>query len=392
MVNKQKILILGGGFGGIKTALELSGNPGFDVTLLSDQPNFRYYPMLYQTATGKNRGASSIPLDEIFANKNIQLVNSIAATVDRNLKIVVDSGGKSHAYDILIVALGVVTNFFGIKGLEEYAYGIKTLEQAASLRDHIHKQLMDDQKPDINYVVIGGGPTGVELAGALPGFIRHIMKSHKMTERDIHVDLVEAAPRLMPRMPENYSKKIQDRLSKLGVTLYLNQTVQAETANALVVSGHAIDSHTVIWTAGVTNHPFLKDNNFKLNDHGKALVNEFLQAEDNIYVIGDNADTMYSGMAQTALFDSKFVAGNLKLVANGRKPWTYTPKKPVYVTPVGPQWAAVLWGKVQMYGLLGWAIHRAADFAGYKDYEPWWRAAKLWEVSDNAEKTCDICG
>src|SRR5664279_3295728 len=106
----------------------------------------------------------------------------------------------------------------------------------------------------------------------------------------------------MARMPRSYSLALQKRLRRLGVKLYLNQTVQAETADALMISGHAIDSHTVVWTAGVINHPFLKANGFALNEHGKVVVDKQLQAEPGIYVIGDNADTPYSGMAQTALY------------------------------------------------------------------------------------------
>jgi NADH dehydrogenase len=388
---KQKILILGAGFGGIKSALDLSSNSNFAVTLLSDQENFRYYPTLYNIALGKSHLGASIPLSEIFEGKNVELIKATANQIDRPNKVVKDDSGNVHHYDQLIVALGVVTNFFGIQGLQEYAYGIKTLEEAQRLRDHLHKQLVDNKKPDVNYVVIGGGPTGVELAGALPGYIHHILKKHGIKDADVHVDLVEAAPRLVPRMPESYSNAVQKHLAKLGVQLFLGQTVQAETADALMVSDHPIESHTVIWTAGVTNNPFLKANAFALNEKGKAKVDQFLQSEPGIYVIGDNADTKFAGMAQTALYDGQYVAKNLNLQAAGKNMVAYTPKEPVYVIPAGPKWAAVLWGKLHLHGWTGWMLRETADLKGYHDYEPWWKASKHWMALEEDEETCQIC-
>ncbi len=391
MTERRKVLVLGGGFGGIKAALELAGHPSFTVTLLSDQENFRYYPMLYRTATGGKQIASQIPLKEIFAGKQLKLVKDSVLSLDRETKKVKAKSGKDYSYDILIVALGVVTNFFGIKGLSEYAYGIKTQEESRRFRDQLHKLLIEKQKPDINYVVIGGGPTGVELAGALPGYIRHIMRRHNLADRPIHVDLVEAQERLVPRMPVRYSKAIAKRLRKLGVSLHLNEEVLAETVDEIKVTGHSIKSHSVVWTAGVTNHPFLKDNDFPLSEGGKAVVDTYLQTEPDIYVIGDNADTSYSGMAQTALYDAKFVAHNLKRQAAGRSLQTYRPKKPIYIMPVGPHWAAVLWGAVQIYGWVGWLLRNLADFTGYHDYEPWWKAGKRLRATFEAEETCPLC-
>jgi NADH dehydrogenase len=384
--NKTRVLILGGGFAGIKAALELSDDSKFSISLISDQPNFRYYPTLYRAATGGSLKASSIPLTEIFKDKDVRVINDSVKAVDRAKRKLVGKS-KDYSYDILIIALGVVTNYFGIKGLQKYSYGIKSQDEAQELRDHVHKILLDEGKPDINYIVIGGGPTGVELAGALPAYIKHVMKQHRLKDKKLHIDLVEAAPRLMPRMPKSYSKAVQSRLRRLGIKLLLNQAVQAETADSLMVSGHSIASHTVVWTAGVTNHPFFSANEFGLTDHGKVKVDQYLQAEPDIYVIGDNADTPFSGMAQTALYDARFLAANLKR----HKLKAYKPKKPIYVTPVGPRWAAVQWGQTHIYGWLGWLLRSAADWVGYHDYEPWWTASKHWLAEYQDVDACPVC-
>jgi NADH dehydrogenase FAD-containing subunit len=135
----------------------------------------------------------------------------------------------------------------------------------------------------------------------------------------------------------------------------------------------------------------LRANKFALSEHGKVLVNDLLQAEDDIYVIGDNADTPYSGMAQTALHDGLFVSSNLKKLAHGKRPLPYKPRKPIYVTPVGPQWAAVQWGGLHIYGRLGWLLREAADLIGYHDLQPWWPAYKHWMAANSSFETCPVC-
>ena len=390
MTKKQKIVIVGGGFGGIKTALELEKNKAFQVVLVTDRDVFRYYPTLYHAATGGKLAESAIALGEIFAGKNVELIYDEVLKLDRANKFVRGKKDK-YSYDKLVLALGVVTNFFGIKGLSDYAYGIKSVEEAHRLRDHLHKQLADDSKPDAHYVVIGGGPTGVELAGNLPGYVSHVMKKHGLKPTRLHVDLVEAADRLMPRMPKPYSKAVLKRLHSLGVNVHLSQTVQAETADALMINGKPIKSHSVVWTAGVANHPFFAENDFYITEHRKVAVNKYLESDEDIYVIGDNADTEFSGMAQTALHDAKFVAADLIRQARGKSRREYKPKKPIYITPAGPGWAAMLWGNTQLYGWGAWVLRSAADLVAYKDLEPWWKASGHWLASVGNEEDCPVC-
>lgn len=387
-MQNKKILIVGGGFGGIKAALELSKHDQFEVTLLSDRDDFRFYPALFETASGRSSQASSIPLTEIFKGKRVKLAKGSVTTLNRDQKTLQATNKQTYSYDVLVLALGVITNFFGIKGLDKYAYGIKSLDEAKRLRQHIHQLVVDNESNE--YVIVGGGPTGIELAGVLPAYIKHVAKQHKLALQP-HIDLVEAAPHLLPRMRKSFSKKVEKQLRRLGIKLYLGQAVQAETAEALQVSGHSIKSHCVVWTAGVTNHPFLKQNNFNLSDHGKALVDQYLSAEPNIYIIGDNANTPYSGMAQTALYDGKFVASNLVRIARGKNPKAYKPKQPIYVMPAGPHWAAVQWRHLAFYGKIGWLLRNAADWVAYHDYEPFWLASKHWVAEHTGENECEIC-
>lgn len=382
---------MGGGFGGVKAALELAEDRRFDITLISDHEDFRVYPSLYLVSTGGSSRSASIPLSEIFAGKPVKILIDSVAHLDRQARTVATTNKQVIPYEAVIFAVGVQTNYFHIKGLEEFSYGIKSLADAEQLKAHLHKQMTDDRKPDLNYVVIGGGPTGVELAGVLPSYLKQMALQHGLGRRKIHVDLIEAAPRLVPRMPKDISRAIAKNLRRQGVKIYTKTAVQAQTADALMVNNKPLRSHTVIWTAGVMNNPFFAANEFQLARNSKVRVDQYLQSEPGIYVIGDNADTPYSGMAQTALYDGKFVAANLQRIAGKQDPKPYIAKKPVYVLPAGPKWAAVLWGKLRLFGWLGAALRSIADFQAYNDYLPWKLALERWATLDDREESCPYC-
>jgi NADH dehydrogenase len=390
-MKRPHVVIVGGGFGGIKAALNLARDVSLAVTLVSDKDYFQYFPSLYHTATGGRLAQSKLAFSDIFTEPNIDIVIGKITTLDRkNAKIHLENGHSLH-YDKLILALGVVTNYFGIKGLSEFAYGTKSIDEAEALKTHLHNQLIDDKEPDMNYVIVGAGPTGIELAGAMSSYLKIIMENHDIHHRKAHIDLIEAAPRLLPRLPKSMSKTIAHHLRSLGVTIYVGKTVEGETADTLEVSGQPITSHSVIWTAGMATNPFFKYNDFTMSDHGKVVVNEYLEAEDNIMIIGDDAATPFSGMAQTAIHDAKFVSSYLKRWANGKKPRKYKFKQPITVIPVGPKWAAVQWGNHIIYGRLGWWVREAADLVAFRDFEPWGKASRQFITEFGSQEECPIC-
>jgi len=388
---KHKVLIIGGGFAGVKTALELSDNEEFEVTLLSNSTDFHYYPTFYHTATGGLKSQSAIPLKEILPADGVRFVLGTAKTLDRQKKIVHTGDSRKFHYDILVIALGTVTNYFGIKGLDKYSYSIKSMEQISRFKKHLHDQMTDDRHPELNYVIVGAGPTGIELAGALPAYIRKIRQAHRLPRRKLHIDLIEAAPRLLPRSGKKTSRAVRRRLRKLGIKIFLNQAVQAQNDDGLTVNGKPIMSHTVVWTAGVATNPFYKENGFAMDPRGKVVVDKYLQAETDIFVLGDNASTQYSGLAQTALVDAEQVARNLVRVANKQTPKPYKPKKPITVIPVGAGWAAVEYGSIQFSGWVGWLLRSAADWIGFKDVEPWWKASEQWLTEFGSQEECPTC-
>lgn len=392
-MGKQKILVVGGGFGGIKVALELSkgDDSKFDLTLVSDQANFRYYPALYRTATGGVVAGSSIPLMTILSDKKVKIIQGTAEAIDRKAQTLTLADGEVLTYDIVILGLGVVTNYFGIPGMENFSYSIKSFDAIKRFKEHLHNQIEDERRPDLNYVIVGAGPTGIELAGALPEYLRKVMQIHGVEQKPVYIDLIEAAPRLLPRMPQSVSLRVARRLRRKGVKLYTDSAVQGVAADQLIVGGSPIKSHTVVWTAGITNHPFFKNNGFMLTPHGKVATNLYLEADDNVFVVGDNANTPYSGMAQTAMHDGEYVADVIKRRAKGKDPRSYQIHKPITVIPVGEHWATVVWGRVRLSGITGWVLRELADLVAFTDYEPWWKAGRQWLVGFEEEEPCRIC-
>lgn len=384
----MKVLIVGGGFAGIRAAVELAKDKNNSVTLISDRPDFQYYPTLYSSATGRSHIESWAPLGEIFADHpNVTVYIDTIDKINADAKTVHGASGTTYHYATLIMAVGVVTSFFNIPGLETYAHGIKSEEQIRRLKQQLFVDIAEKRQLDKNYVVIGAGPTGVELAAALGTYITRLCRHYKVKHSSVRVRLIEAAPRVLPRSSERTSRKVAQRLKQLGVKIETNKKVERATAHRLIVSGKPIESHTVIWTSGVSNHPIFAAHPtiFTLAANGRVEVDKHLMAHPSIYVIGDNAATQYTGLAQTAVHDGVFVARNLQRKAHGKKLRPYKPALPVSAIPVGRRWAVIEWRWIKLYGLLGSMIRRAADLIGYLDVMPIgtslgaWRAARVYE-------------
>jgi NADH dehydrogenase len=391
---KLKVLIIGGGFGGVRAASRISRGSEYDVTLISNLTTFAFYPQFYHEATGGARSEAALPLTATLDGTGVKLIQDVIVSIDPEARTVTSvDGHTSYTYDKLIMALGCVTNYFGIKGLREFSYDIKSIEGAERFKLHLHNQLLSEHRPDLNYVVVGGGPTGVELAASLGKYLQRITRLHKIELRDYQVELVEAAPRILPRSAPVVSARVQRKLESFGVKVLTATGVKAETAEALEVEGQSIATRTVVWTAGTSTNPFYFSNGafFQLNRNGRVMVNEHLEARDDVYVIGDNADTPYAGMAQTALHDADFVAADIAHDHHGRPRPAYRASLPISVIPVGESWAVAEWRGWHVYGLIGYMLRRAADLIAYADVERWPQAVRVWLQDSREEDNCSIC-
>jgi NADH dehydrogenase len=379
----MKITIIGGGFGGVKAALELSKDKKNHITLISDKTDFQYYPGLYGTATGRSHLQSWVPLGKIFAGRdNILVVIDTVTKINKKEKMLKGESGAVYHYTTLILALGSVTTYFGIKGLDQYAYGIKSETEIKRLKQHFFDEFSQPHAADANFLIVGAGPTGVELASSLGTYLHKLKHHFNKPEANIKITVIEAAPRVLPHMSAAASAMVLKRLKKLGVHVELNKTVEEQTIDSLIVSGVPIKSQTVIWTSGVTNNTFFEENanQFTISKNHKVVVDEYLRDSEHVYVIGDNAFTQYSGLAQTALRDGIFVAAHL--MGSKKK---YVAKMPPIVVPVGENWAIFEYKKILLAGNPASAIRSVADFVGYSDLLPFgqalgvWHAQRIWE-------------
>ncbi|HSE60818.1 MAG TPA: FAD-dependent oxidoreductase [Candidatus Saccharimonadales bacterium] len=401
---RKKVIIVGGGFAGVSMARHLGHDARFDVQLFSNRDHFLYYPALYGTATGHSAIESAVPMDFVLYDvPRVALTKQEVTSFDPKKHTITTATGETHHYDTLVLALGVVTSYFGIPGLEEYSYGIKSMEEVARLRSHLHDELVKNGRLEKEYAVVGAGPTGVELAASLTSYLRRIARMHRIKPTKIKINLIEAAPRILPRMTETASDMIAKRLRKLGVTVMTGKTVQADTPTSLVVDGKALPTETTIWTAGVANHPFFQKNSehFTFDKRHKVVVDDHMLATKDVYVLGDNAGTEYSGLAEVAVSDGVFLAKHFIRLADGKlpkpnkgpHPIPFIPigKGPSVVIPVGEHWALVEYKQLVITGLLAWWIRRAADFLGYWDVMPFFMALTVWTADRSEVTDCATC-
>lgn len=391
--SKIRVVIVGGGFGGVRAARQLAKNSRLHVTLISNHHHFAYYPQFYHSATGGSRSESALDLTAVLAGTGVELVHDAIMSVNVAAHEVVSAGRHHYTYDQLVLALGSVTNYFGITGLEKYSFDIKTIDGAQLFKRHLHRQILAGAAGEHTFAVVGGGPTGVELAASLGSYLRYVAHQHGLPVPKFKVDLIEAGARVLPRQPEAFAKRVQKRLRSLGVTVLTGTAVEAETAKSLLLSSREINTSSVVWTAGAANHPFYADNadQFQLAKNGKVVVDGHLQAAPEVYVIGDNADTPYAGYAQTAIRDANFVAQDLGRKLAGHHRPTYKPWAPANVIPVGPHWAAAQWGPFTLYGYAGYILRRLADLIGYADIERWPAALRVWLGDGQTEAGCRSC-
>lgn len=384
----QKVVIVGSGFGGTKAALELANKPGFDVTLISKTTNFDYHGALYRTATGKSPTEVVIPLREIFAHaKNVHVVLDEIGRINSKANEVKSVTGTRYSYDKLILALGNQINYFGLGEMESKTHCINTIGHTIALRHELITRFKS--RKEVTIAIIGGGPSGVELAGEINNFAKKVTKRHNIKYVQPKVIIIEGADRLLPMFDPVLSAKVYKRLKALGVEIRLSTKVNSCEISKVCLSTGDLDSDVIVWTAGSRLPVFYEHNaqEFELERGRVKVTNHLLAAgHSNVYVIGDNAATQYSGMAQTALTDAIYVANSLIRLRRGKKAKKYLPKKPTYVVPVGPGWAVLQSDKHQLSGARGWLLRRRADLEVFKNFEPYKHAVKRWRRGNSSAR------
>lgn len=378
----MKIVIVGGGFGGVKTALELSNKEGLEVTLISQGPDFEYHGALYRSATGHSPLEVVLRIGELLEHaRNVTFVVDKITAINTKVKAVRSDTGQIYQYDKLILCMGNEKNFFGISGLDTYAHTMYTIHDTMQLRQDLVHLFSQQHRKAVRIIVIGAGPTGVELAGELQNFARLVADRYGVEPKQVGVDLIEGSNRVLPTLDQKASVKALRRLKKIGVNVLLEQKVLSCSQNAVKLEHEERAADIIVWTAGskavdiYAKYPEV----FEL-ERGKVKVDEYLRVPKapDVFVMGDNAFTQYSGMAQTAINDAIFVSNTILSTQAGREAISYKPKQPIYVVPISGKWAVVqIKGKVRS-GRYGWSIRRKADLYIFKNFEPLKKAYKTW--------------
>jgi NADH:ubiquinone reductase (H+-translocating) len=383
-MSKPRIIIVGAGFGGLAAAKALKKTQA-EVVLIDRTNHHVFQPLLYQVATSVLTPSQiATPIRGIFRNqKNTIVIMGEVTGVDKDRKCVFVSDADRQkvpiTYDYLILATGASHSYFGHNEFAEYAPGLKSLGDAEAARNRILQafELAEaEEDPSrhrdlLTFVLVGAGPTGVEMAGALAIFVRSTLKSdfRRINPASARIVLVDMAPRVLGPFSESLSKAAKQRLEKLGVEVRLGHSVDQIDAEGIVVAGERIASKTVIWTAGVAPSPAGKWLNAETDRAGRVRVQKDLTVFEHpeIFVVGDTASLdqdgkPLSGVAQVAMQQGRY-AGKLihnRIVGNpAPRPFSYFDKGTMAV--VGKGFAVLQSGKVQISGFGAWltwaAVH-----------------------------------
>ena len=393
----KKILILGGGFGGVRCALDLdkkfthSTGSGQDsqvqITLVDKNSYHLFLPALYEVASAygvrrdpfsvKMRKTICIPIKEIFIGKNIGFVQAEVSMVDLKTKIVRTKGGEVLSYDYLVIALGSQTADFGIPGVRGYAYQFKSIDDAVAINVKIGKLIKkiasDDKMNPLRILVGGAGFTGIEFAAEISCCVKKMCRDHNIEHKHTMVTLIEAGPKILPMVSEGERRIISKRLTGLGVVIMENSPIEEVGADFVrLKSGQILEGDMVVWTAGIKANVFLKSIvDLSITNDGKIVVDNNLQVQGwkNIFAIGDNQEFIdpktqkpIPSLAYTAVDQGKVVADNIYNSLNGRNLKTYEPYYGTWIAPVGGKFAlAHLWGGWTVTGFRGWVIRGLVD-------------------------------
>ena len=365
-LQKPRVVILGAGFGGLTAARKMAGFA--DVTVV-DRHNFQtFLPLLYQVSTaGLAADHVAHPIRGALRKTGVQFRMGTPLSVDHKNNTVKLDSSEVLEFDYLVVALGSANADFGIPGVTEHALGMKSVHEALNIRAEVLRRFEDlcrfEDETIFSITVVGGGPTGVEMAGAFAEFVKGPLKNdQRHAAAHIKINLIEAGPRILPMFSERLSAHGKKDLEKLGVTVHLNTAVKEIKPRSIEVSdGSTIASEVTVWAAGVKGEPTAAKLNLPLINT-RIDVENTLQVKNypHIFAIGDIAGfvgengRMLPMVAPVALQQGRYVAQQIKRIAAGQalKPFKYLDKGSM--ATIGRHKAIVEVKNLRMTGIPAW--------------------------------------
>ena len=367
-MNKPKVVILGGGFGGLAAARALYKTA--DVTVV-DRHNYQtFLPLLYQVSTaGLAADHVAYPIRGALRKTPVKFRMGSPISIDHKNKEVKLDSSELLKFDHLIVALGSVTADFGIPGVKEFTLGMKTVSEALTIRAEIMRRFEDlcrfEDDTKLSITVIGGGPTGVEMAGAIAELIRGPLKSDQANAAShIDITLIEAGPRLLPPFAPSLSARTKKDLEKLGVKVLLNAAVkEVEHRKIVLKDGAVIPSEITIWAAGVKGSDAMAQLNLPTAGN-RVAVDPTMQVKNypNIWALGDIAAAIGKDgstlpmVAPVAIQQGKFIAKQIMRLAKNQKLENFKYLDKGSMATIGRNKAVVQVKSLKISGALAWLI------------------------------------
>lgn len=389
----KRVVILGGGFGGVRCALTLdtllkkASLNNVQVTLIDKNRYHSFIPALYEVASAASGvsedtlySRANILLKEILARTNVKFVKAEITAIhsSQNQKYVEFADGNGLDFDCLVIALGAQTNFYNIPGLKEHAIDLKDFVSALKIRRAIK---LADQTPR-TILVGGGGATGVELSAELASCLR---------EQSPSITIVEGAGRVLPSFDHHISSLAAKRLKKLGISLKLGNVMKEVTHNQVTLAdGQRLAYDQLFWTGGIIPHPlvadlsFDKERGFLKVDDCLRLLSEGKELKEGVFAIGDSCvhydakGNLIPWTAQKAIAEGKQAAINVVNHLKDQEGGLCKPQTIRFIIPIGGKWAIVRLNHFFLYGFLGWGLKNLVELKYLLSILPWYRAFGKW--------------
>ncbi len=413
---KTKVVIIGGGFGGLNAAKSLAG-ADVEITLIDKTNHHLFQPLLYQVATAAlSPGQIAVPIRTIFKRqKNVRVVLCEVDAICTEERKVVIRNKDAIEFDYLVIATGARHSYFEHKEWEKYAPGLKTINDALKMRERMLLSFeraevteeLDKRNAYLTFVIVGGGPTGVEMAGAIAEIARKTMLEdfRKILPEKTRVLLVEGRERIIPTYSPHLSQKAHESLKRLGVEVWVNSEVTDITSDGVRIGDAWIHTPNVIWAAGNSASPLLKSVGVQLDKAGRVIVEPDLSipGAPDIFVIGDAAHCLgedgepLPGLAPVAIQQGRYVAEIIRRVTGKEKRTPFHYKDRGTMATIGRAKAIASIGKTEFSGLIAWLLWSLVHIAlliGFRNkllvmlewawaYTTYQKAARLITDRDN---------
>ncbi len=373
-MRNAKVVIIGGGFGGLNVATALK-KAKLEILIVDKTNHHLFQPLLYQVATAAlSPGEIATPIREIVRHQeNCSVIMGDVVSIDKKLKQITLANGDRIGFDYLVVAVGARHSYFGNDAWEAFAPGLKTLSDAIKIREQVLVSFEKAERLEnhadaakfLNFVIIGGGPTGVEMAGAIAEVAHKTLFKNfrRIKPEESRVYLVEATNFILPSYPEKLSLKARKDLEEIGVTVLTGKKVTNINREGVQIEDQFIESSNVIWAAGNQAAPVLKTLDVPLDRAGRVIVEPDFSIPGNsdIFVIGDAAQALgkdgkpLPGIAPVAIQQARYISKIIgkSLPKDQRTPFRYFDKG--NMATIGKSRAVAMVGSFQFSGFLAWA-------------------------------------